>query len=181
MSFLEGYTPVNERLLQALERYPELSVVEAGYEVVTIGDRCFLECVVWVYRTPGDEHPIRGSVLEPFPGRTPFSKDSELAVGMTSAVGRALGYLGFGIAKGIASSDEVQARTTERAIERHPSSQERPIAAVKEFRADKPTEKMLKFLAVLEKKTGQTANPDAKESFEVCRSEIDRLQGSSDE
>ena len=31
-------------------------------------------------------------------------------VGMTSALGRALGYLGFGIDKGIASNDEVAAR-----------------------------------------------------------------------
>lgn len=170
MSYLENYTPVNERLLQALERYPELRIQEHGYSVVEIGNQTFLECVVWVFTTPDDERPIRGSVLEPFPGKTPFTKDSELPVGMTSAVGRALGYLGFGIEKGIASENEVKAR-------HDPLLDANYLPDVEIKRTGKPTAKMIGFLHSLENRTGQQADPAAFEDFELCRSEIDRLQG----
>jgi hypothetical protein len=172
MSFLDNYTPVNERLIQALHKYPELSVAEEGYTVVTIGEQTFLECVVWVYRTPTDERPIRGSVLEPFPGRTPYTKNSELMVGMTSALGRALGYLGFGIEKGIASDDEVRAR---RDTVDYLDPNTTPEFEVR--RTGKPTAKMVGFLRSLENRTGQTADPGAADDFELCRAEIDRLQG----
>lgn len=170
MSYLENYTPVNERLIMALERFPDLRVQEEGYEVRQFGNQAFLECVVWVFTTPDDERPVRGSVLEPYPGKTPFTKDSELAVGMTSALGRALGYLGFGIEKGIASENEVKAR-------RDPALDPNYLPDVQIKRTGKPTEKMIGFLHTLENRTGQRANPDAFEDFDLCRAEIDRLQG----
>jgi hypothetical protein len=49
-------------------------------------------------------------MFEPYPGRTTFTKLSEQANGATSALGRALGYMGFGIDKSIASSNEVLGR-----------------------------------------------------------------------
>lgn len=112
---LSGYVTVNQRLIAALAKYPELRVVEEPHRVETIGDQTMLVCAVWVYTTPDDSRPVRGSVTEPFPGKTPYTRNSELMVGMTSAVGRALGYLGFGIDSSIASNDEVAARVgTER-------------------------------------------------------------------
>lgn len=107
---LDGYVTVNERLKLALQKYPELRVEELPFQIVEIGDQTNLHCTVRVYTTPDDARPVLGSVLEPVPGRTPYTRHSELMVGMTSALGRALGYLGFGIDKGIASNDEVAAR-----------------------------------------------------------------------
>jgi hypothetical protein len=49
-------------------------------------------------------------MFEPYPGRTTFTKLSEQANGATSALGRALGYMGFGIDKSIATSNEVLGR-----------------------------------------------------------------------
>ncbi len=170
MSYLENYTPVNERLLQALEKYPELRIQEHGWELRELGNQMFLECVVWVFTTPEDERPVRGSVMEPFPGKTPFTKDSELAVGFTSAVGRALGYLGFGIEKGIASENEVKARQS-------PELDPNYLPDVEIKRTGKPTAKMVGFLHSLENRSGQKANPEAFEDFDLCRAEIDRLQG----
>jgi len=43
-----------------------------------------------------------------------------------------------------------------------------------------PTDKMVKFLRVLEKRKGVKADSAAEQDFDVCRSEIDRLQGLSD-
>lgn len=107
---LDGYVTVNERLKLALAKYPDLRVEELPFQIVEIGDQTNLHCTVRVYTTPDDTRPVLGSVLEPVPGRTPYTRHSELMVGMTSALGRALGYLGFGIDKGIASNDEVAAR-----------------------------------------------------------------------
>ena len=107
---LDGYVTVNERLKLALAKYPDLRVEELPFDIVEIGGQTNLHCTVRVYTTPDDTRPVLGSVLEPIPGRTPYTRNSELMVGMTSALGRALGYLGFGIDKGIASNDEVAAR-----------------------------------------------------------------------
>jgi len=115
---LDGYVTVNERLKLALAKYPDLRVEELPFDIVEIGGQTNLHCTVRVYTTPDDTRPVLGSVLEPIPGRTPYTRNSELMVGMTSALGRALGYLGFGIDKGIASNDEVAARVgTDREFE----------------------------------------------------------------
>jgi hypothetical protein len=106
---LDGYVTVNERLKMALAKYPDLRVMEHPYLVQEINGDTFLWCSVSVFPTP-EHQPTNGSVLEPMPGRTPYTRNSELMVGYTSALGRALGYLGFGIDKGIASNDEVAAR-----------------------------------------------------------------------
>jgi hypothetical protein len=106
---LDGYVTVNERLKMALAKYPNLRVMELPFLVQEINGDTFLWCAVAVYPTP-EHQPTNGSVLEPMPGRTPYTRNSELMVGYTSALGRALGYLGFGIDKGIASNDEVAAR-----------------------------------------------------------------------
>jgi len=47
---------------------------------------------------------------EPIPGKSPFTKGSEMMNASTSCLGRALGFLGMGIGKSIASRNEVQAR-----------------------------------------------------------------------
>jgi uncharacterized small protein (DUF1192 family) len=63
-----------------------------------------------VYRDIDDALPAIATAAEPYPGKTPYTKNSEFMVGMTSALGRALGYMGFGVNKSIASKNEVLAR-----------------------------------------------------------------------
>ena len=110
---LGDYVEVKDRLKAALDNYPELRVVEEHAQLLEVGDRQFLVCRVAVHRTPDDPLPMVAAAWEPLPGRTPYTRDSELMVGMTSALGRALGYMGFGIAKSIASANEVENRRTE--------------------------------------------------------------------
>jgi hypothetical protein len=71
---------------------------------------CFYRCTVTVYRDIDDALPAIATAAEPYPGKTPYTKNSEFMVGMTSALGRALGYMGFGVNKSIASKNEVLAR-----------------------------------------------------------------------
>lgn len=200
---LDGYVPVDARLRMALQKYPNLRVVEEGYKVVGLGDRTFLECVVWVYPTPDDERPVRGCVLEPWPGKTSFTRDSEAAVGFTSALGRALGYLGFGIERGIASVDEIRARTEDPDLEITVTKASRVGSMAKKasqmaaqapqeappvpedpestpVRRKHPTEKMLGFLQKLNRERGNPLTDQdvarCAADFDECRRRIDELQ-----
>ena len=107
---LSEYVDVKTRLKQALALYPHLRIVEHRPEITQVGDQLFIECSVTVSRDPDDPIPVTAYIFEPYPGRTTFTKLSEQANGATSALGRALGYMGFGIDKSIASSNEVLGR-----------------------------------------------------------------------
>jgi len=107
---LSEYVDVKTRLKQALALYPQLRIVEHRPEITMVGDQLFIECSVTVSRDPDDPIPVTVYIFEPYPGKTTFTKNSEQANGATSVLGRALGYLGFGIDKSIASSNEVLGR-----------------------------------------------------------------------
>ena len=107
---LSEYVDVKTRLKQALKLYPQLRIVEHRPEITQVGDQLFIECSVTVSRDPDDPIPVTAYIFEPYPGKTSFTKNSEQANGATSVLGRALGYLGFGIDKSIASSNEVLGR-----------------------------------------------------------------------
>ena len=107
---LSEYVDVKTRLKQALALYPQLRIVEHRPEITQVGDQLFIECSVTVSRDPDDPIPVTAFMFEPYPGKTSFTKLSEQANGATSALGRALGYMGFGIDKSIATSNEVLGR-----------------------------------------------------------------------
>jgi len=107
---LSEYVDVKTRLKQALKVFPQLRIVEHRPEITQVGEQLFIECSVTVSRDPDDPIPVTAYMFEPYPGRTTFTKLSEQANGATSALGRALGYMGFGIDKSIASSNEVLGR-----------------------------------------------------------------------
>lgn len=114
MSFsLEGYVDVPTRLRRALEAFPDLRVQEGQAYIEETPAGHVLVCKVTVYRTADDPLPTIASASEPYPGKTPYTKDSERMVGFTSALGRALGYMGFGIENGIASANEIAARKSD--------------------------------------------------------------------
>jgi hypothetical protein len=120
MSFdLGDYVDVRHRLELALLKYPDLRVIENEPQLIQIGERVYIQCGVTVYRSHDDTQPGRAYCWEVWPGRTPYTKDSEQMNGATSALGRALGYMGFGIKAGLASANEV--RTAQG--NSHPSTQ----------------------------------------------------------
>jgi len=107
---LGDYVTVNERLVMALKAHPKLRVQETSAVVEQYGNQTVLICTVTVWRDENDPLPVIGSAQESLPGTTPFTRQSERMVGFTSALGRCLGYMGFGIDKSIASAHEIQAR-----------------------------------------------------------------------
>ena len=201
---LDGYVPVHTRLRMALTAHPDLRVWEESHKLVEIGERLFIEASVLVYRSPDDPYPSRGTVYEPFPGRTAFQRDSELMVAYTSALGRALGYMGFGIERGMASIDEIMARTDDpdeiitRTKATPGSRAKRPSEPPREpsdewqahpaantpvtpgGRREAPTEKMFAFLERLNIERGNPLDgptiAKCAGSFDLCREKIDELQ-----
>jgi hypothetical protein len=108
---LQNYVDVPTRLAEAYKRWPNLRIQETVNETVTMPDgSCFIRCTVTVWRDETDTLPAIATAAEPYPGKTPYTKNSEFMVGMTSALGRALGYMGCGVNKSIASKNEVLAR-----------------------------------------------------------------------
>jgi hypothetical protein len=198
---LDGYVPVHTRLRMALTAHPDLRVWEESHKLVEVGDRLFIEASVLVYRSVDDPFPSRGTVYEPFPGRTAFQRDSELMVAYTSALGRALGYMGFGIERGMASVDEIMARTDDpdeivtRTKAAPGSRAKRPSEPPREpsdappppddpeqpkGHRQQPTDKMMAFLRRLNDERGNPLNaPELGRcagSFDLCREKIDELQ-----
>lgn len=107
---LDNYVDVPSRLRMALADHPDLRVVEDLPQIITIGDRIYLQASVTVFRGPDDPIPTSGIAWEPWPGKTSFTRDSEMMNAATSALGRALGYMGYGLATSIASREEVMVR-----------------------------------------------------------------------
>lgn len=81
------------------------------YRIEIIDGQTFIVYVAAFYRTPDDVRPGVGTAWEPVPGRTPYTRDSELQNAETSAWGRALiACLAADTKKGIASANEVRNR-----------------------------------------------------------------------
>jgi len=121
---LGDYVDVPTRLAEALKRWPDLRVQETKPIIVTVDNQQYVEISCTVWRDSTDLMPTVAYCWEPIPGRTPYTKGSEMMNASTSCLGRALGFLGMGIGKSIASRNEVQAR------------QPSPIAEVTPIRAD---------------------------------------------
>ena len=124
-----NYTTVNERLIMALAKYPDLRIQEHPSEIITTVNGETLICTVTIWRDATDERPIISSAAEIIPGRTPFTKFSERENGFTSAVGRGMGYMGFGIDRSIATSDDIQnaGGTLKKGAQNRPSDVEKKI------------------------------------------------------
>lgn len=119
---LGAYIEVAERIVEFRNAYPDGRLRPADpaqpYRIETIGDKTFVVVVAAAYRTVDDQLPGIGMAWEPFPGKTSFTRDSELQNAETSAWGRAIvAALAADTKRGIATADEVRARTTNAAAQ----------------------------------------------------------------
>lgn len=112
---LNDYVDVAARIAEFRAKYPEGSLqpldLTQPYRVETIGDKTYIVVVAAAYRSPGDQRPGIGMAYEQWPGRTPYTRDSELQNAETSAWGRAIvAALAADTKKGITSAEEVRNR-----------------------------------------------------------------------
>jgi hypothetical protein len=107
---LDSYNTVADRIAQFRDLHPYGSLQS---EIVLLPTEAlpFVVVKAFAYRDAGDERPGIGLAWEPFPGKTSFTRDSELQNAETSAWGRAIiAALAADTKKGIASADEIRAR-----------------------------------------------------------------------
>lgn len=117
-----GYIDVAARIVDFREKHPEGSLQPADpsrpYTVEAIGGETYIVVVAAAYRHPDDDRPGIGMAYEQFPGRTPYTKGSELQNAETSAWGRAIvAALAADTKRGIASAEEVRNRQADREAE----------------------------------------------------------------
>jgi hypothetical protein len=108
----DDYVDVAERIRQFKEKYPK-GVLKALHQpqLVLVGEQHFILYAAAAIPDPQDSEVYGvGYAWEPVPGRTPFTKDSELMNAETSAWGRAIIALGDFETKKIASANEVRNR-----------------------------------------------------------------------
>lgn len=99
-----GYIEVKDRIVAFYEKHPEGSlqseIVEFGENIVVMKG--------YAYRTPDDPRPGIGHSQMPMPGKTTFTRDSEVENAETSAWGRAIAALGFEVKRSVATADEIR-------------------------------------------------------------------------
>jgi hypothetical protein len=120
MSFAEGYVDVATRIAEFREQFPFGSLRPADpanpYRIETTADgQQWIVVVAVAYRSDADPIPGIGMAWEQYPGRTPYTRGSELQNAETSAWGRAIvAALAADTKRGVASADEVRNRAAER-------------------------------------------------------------------
>jgi hypothetical protein len=110
---LSNYVEVNERIAAFKSQHPD-GCLQSEWEIVEVAGHTYIVVKAYAYRTPDDERPGIGTAWEPYPGKTPYTKQSELMVGETSAWGRAIAALGFEVHRGVASREEVRSASERR-------------------------------------------------------------------
>lgn len=106
---LDDYVDVAERIKLFYEQYPDgrLSTRDVRFcQWPSDG----IVATAEAYRTADDPHPGVGTAWEPVPGKTSYTRDSEVQNAETAAWGRAIAACGIGTKRGIASREEVAAR-----------------------------------------------------------------------
>ena len=125
---LSDYVDVAQRIADFRETWPEGSLrpwnpaepfrfmqAQGFNKDGSVEQQSFIVVVAAAYRHGLDENPGIGMAWEVFPGRTPYTRGSELQNAETSAWGRAIIAVGASDSKrGIASRDEVRNRRAER-------------------------------------------------------------------
>ena len=110
------YIEVKDRIGLFLAKYPEGSL-SGSYEMVDTTEGTIIIYTARAYRREDDKRPGIGTAQEAFPGKTNFTRGSEIQNAETSAWGRALAGLGIAAHKGVSSAEDILA-SREREAER---------------------------------------------------------------
>ena len=114
MSFaMDDYVDVAGRIKRVKEMYPEAVFRPANplepFKIIEVAGITYIAYTAALYRDPFDPCPAIACAWEEVPGRTPYTKGSELMNAETSAWGRCAIAIGIP-SKKIASLQEVKAR-----------------------------------------------------------------------
>lgn len=127
------YKQVPERIADLKALHPDARLrpvnTDEPFRIVEISGATFVVYVAACYRDADDKLPAIGVAWEPFPGKTPYTRDSELMNAETSAWGRAIVAALRSESKAIASAEDVRNRRADQAeYERNPPPASRRLA-----------------------------------------------------
>lgn len=112
--FALDYIDVNTRIVEFRTKHPEGSLQQLDLKFIDFAGGSWVVFTAAAYRSADDQRPGIGTAWEPVPGRTPFTKDSEVQNAETAAWGRAIvAALAADTKRGIASAEEVRNRREE--------------------------------------------------------------------
>jgi len=101
------YNEVADRVREFREKHPDGSLQQVDVKFIEFDGRNWIVYTAAAYRTPDDARPGIGTAWELVPGKTNFTRDSELQNAETAAWGRAMVAALAVDSKKIASLDEV--------------------------------------------------------------------------
>lgn len=113
----DDYVDVAERTREFRAAFPHGSLQQKSLDFIEFAGGSWVVYTAAAYRTPEDARPGMGTAWEPVPGRTPFTKGSEVQNAETAAWGRAIVAALAGDTKRIASREEVLNRRAEQAVD----------------------------------------------------------------
>jgi hypothetical protein len=129
MSFnMQDYVDVKERIAQFYKKYPDGSI-QFEYKGILESNPDMIWGIAYAYRTATDERPGIGTAAELAVGKTNFTRGSELMNLETSAWGRAIGALGIGLGKSVATRQEVEAAQARQEPSDDPWQERKPLPA----------------------------------------------------
>jgi hypothetical protein len=178
MSFdLDGYVDVATRMAEFFDKYPEGSLRQAAPpSLMDAGGKTFVVFTAAAYRTPDDIAPGHGTAWELVPGKTQFTKDSELMNAETSAWGRAILAVGAADSRsGVASKEEVRNRQT---TSKPGAPTEKQLAFAKRLADDLGTAAVTVVPSIIEEVTGRKAKLSELTRDEI-KPVIDQLKEAS--
>ena len=162
---LSNYVDVATRIKLLTEQYPNHSIQCTTPKVIEVAGHTFIEVKAQVICNDDPERSrcAIAHAWEPFPGKTPYTRDSEMMNAETSAIGRAIGALGIGLTGSMASQNEVVNRqgTTTTVVNNTTITQA----------GNPPSDKQLWLYKKLLKEAGKLppVNIDQMDKFEVSR------------
>lgn len=107
----KDYIEVSTRVADFRAKFPNGRLRQKSLEFVNIGGKDWVVYTAEAWRDENDPAPAQGTAWEPIPGRTPYTKDSEIQNAETAAWGRAIIAAGASDAKeGIASREEISSQ-----------------------------------------------------------------------
>lgn len=106
----DDYVDVAARIREFREKYPTGSLQQLDLKFVDFAGKSWVVFTAAAYRTPDDPRPGMGTAWEPVPGKTPYTRDSELQNAETAAWGRAIVATLAADTKKIATAEDVLIR-----------------------------------------------------------------------
>jgi hypothetical protein len=114
---LDDYNTVPARIVEFRDKYPDGRLRQKEIQFLNFAGKDWVVFTAQALRTPDDPAPAEGTAWEPVPGKTQFTRDSELQNAETAAWGRAIvAALAADTTKGIASQEEVRNRQSDAAV-----------------------------------------------------------------